>query len=133
MYNFQRVGSTIEHTLRNAISSLTRSGRMVRKGKFLWPSGSVKLQVRRASNGKGSRPIQYVPPEELEEAAILILRMTRGVSKDELIPEIARVLGYARTGDKVERAALEATKRLVKNGRVIERAGFLIPALDAQS
>jgi very-short-patch-repair endonuclease len=133
MYKLQRVGSTIEQTLRNAISSVTRSGRMVRKGKFLWPSDSVKLQVRRASNGSGTRPIQYVPPEELEEAAILVLRMTRGVSKDELIPEIARVLGYARTGDKVERAALEATKRLIENGRVIERAGFLMPALEAQS
>jgi hypothetical protein len=133
MYKLQRVGSTIGHTLRNAISSMTRSGRMVRKGKFLWPSGSLKPQVRRASNGNGSRPIQYVPPEELEEAAILVLRLTRGVSQDELIPEIARVLGYARTGDKVERAALEATKRLIKNGRVIERAGFLMPALDSQS
>jgi very-short-patch-repair endonuclease len=129
MYKLQRVGSTIEHTIRNAISSMTRSGRMVRKGKFLWPSGGSKPQIRRASNGKGSRPIQYVPPEELEEAAILILRMTRGVSKDELIPEIARVLGYARTGDKVERAALEATNRLVKAGRVVERGGFLVPVV----
>lgn len=59
---------------------------------------------------------------------MLVLRITRGVTKHELIPEMARVLGYARTGDKVERAALEAMKRLVKARRVVERAGFLIPA-----
>jgi hypothetical protein len=101
---------------------------MIRKGKFLWPSGKATVQVRRSTNGNGPRPIQYVPPEEIEEAALLVLRMTRGVSKGELIPEIARVLGYARTGDKVERTASEATKRLVKSGRVVERAGFLMPA-----
>jgi hypothetical protein len=59
---------------------------------------------------------------------MLVLRITRGVTKSELIPEIARVLGYSRTGDKVERAALDAMKRLVKAGRVVERAGFLIPS-----
>ena len=127
MYKLQRVGSTIEQTIRNAVSSLTRSGKMIRKGKFLWLAGNVNLQVRRSANGNGARPIQYVPPEEVEEAALLVLRLTRGVSKDELLPEIARVLGYARTGDRVERAALEATKRLVKSGRVIERSDFLIP------
>jgi len=128
MYKLQRTGSTIEQTIRNAVSSLTRSGKMIRKGKFLWPSGKVTVQVRRSTHGKGARPIQYVPPEEIEEAALLVLRLTRGASKDEVIPEIARVLGYARTGDKVERAASEATKRLVKSGRVVERAGFLMPA-----
>ena len=127
MYKLQRTGSTIEQTIRNAVSSLTRSGKMIRKGKFLWASGKVTVQVRRSTNGNGARPIQYVPPEEIEEAALLVLRMTRGASKDELVPEIARVLGYARTGDKVERAASEATKRLVKSGRVVERAGFLMP------
>ena len=66
-------------------------------------------------------------PEELEEAAMLVLRITRGITKEELIPEIARVLGYARTGDKVERSASKAMKRLVESGRDVERAGFLIP------
>jgi very-short-patch-repair endonuclease len=128
MYKLQRTGSTIEQTIRNAVSSLTRSGKMFRRGKFLWLSGKVEVNVRRSTNGNGVRPIQYVPPEEVEEAALLVLRMTRGASKDELLPEIARVLGYARTGDRVERAALEATKRLLKNGRVIERSGFLMLA-----
>lgn len=126
MYRLQRVGSTVDQTIRREISSLARSSRISRKGKFLWPPGNHSAQPRRASNGQGPRPIQYVAPEELEEAAMLVLRITRGVMKHELIPEMARVLGYARTGDKVERAALEAMKRLVKAGRVIERAGFLI-------
>ena len=90
--------------------------------------GKVTVQVRRSANANGSRPIQYVPPEEGEEAALLVLRLTRGASKNELLPEIARVLGYARTGENVERAALEATKRLVKSGRVVERSGFLMSA-----
>lgn len=58
---------------------------------------------------------------------MLVLRITRGITKEELIPEIARVLGYARTGDKVERSASKAMKRLVESGRDVERAGFLIP------
>jgi very-short-patch-repair endonuclease len=128
MYKLQRTGSTIDLTIRNSVSSLTRSGKMFRRGKFLWPSESVTVRVRRNTNGNGPRPIQYIAPEEVEEAGLIVLRMTRGASKDELLPEIARVLGYARTGDKVERAALEATKRLIKSGRVIERSGFLMPA-----
>jgi very-short-patch-repair endonuclease len=128
MYRLQRVGSTVDQTIRHEISSLARSSRISRKGKFLWPPGSYSAQPRRNSNGQGPRPIQYVAPEELEEAAMIVLRITRGVTRHELISEIARVLGYARTGDKVERAALEAMKRLVKAGRLVERAGFLIPS-----
>jgi very-short-patch-repair endonuclease len=125
MYKLQRTGSTIEQTIVSAISSLTRSGKMVRKGKFLWPSHDATIRVRRA-NGNGSRPIQYVPPEEIEEAALLVLRLTRGVSRNELLPEIARVLGYARTGDRVERAALGAIRRSLGSGRIVERSGFLM-------
>src|SRR5262249_177087 len=128
MYRLQRVGATVDQTIRHEIASLARVSRIKRRGKFLWPLTEFSLQPRRVSNGQGPRPIQYVAPEELEEAAMVVLTITRGITKHELIPEIARVLGYARTGDKVERAAFDAMKRLIKNGRVIERAGFLIPS-----
>ena len=52
----------------------------------------------------------------------------RGQREVRLVPEVARALGYLRTGTNVQKAARGAVTRLVKTGLLIERGGFLVPS-----
>jgi very-short-patch-repair endonuclease len=127
MYALKRTGRQVDETVRLQIDSATR-GRQppVRKVEgFLWPVDLLKVRPRRPSAGARIRAIEHVPPEEIEEAALLAARLARGVTEEELVSEIAQVLGYQRTGGNIDLAARSAIRRLLASGRMELRGSFL--------
>jgi hypothetical protein len=126
IYNLLRAGSVVEQIVSAQIREAIRVGRIVRQGDFLCPTDNAPVRPRRPVNGTALRRIEHVPPQELEAAAIIVTSLAGGVGREELIPEVGRVLGYLRTGAHVEKAARSAVSRLVKRGVLVERAGFLV-------
>ena len=124
-----RTGSVVEAgIILDQIRQATKEGEIQRRGDFLWPRNVNQVKPRRPENGTALRRIEHVPPEELEGAAIVVAHLAAGVTAEELPPEIARVLGYLRTGAHVEKAARKAVARLMRAGGLVERGGFLFPA-----
>jgi hypothetical protein len=126
MYNLLRAGSVVEEIVAGQIREAIRVGRIIRQGDFLLPTDNAPVRPRRPADGAALRRIEHVPPQELEAAAIIVTRLAGGVGRDELIPEVGRVLGYLRTGTHAEKAARNAVTRLLKRGVLVERGGFLV-------
>ncbi len=115
MFDVRRAGRNVDYRISTQIKRVVEQGKISGRDPFLWPSGMEKVGPRRPASGVPLRSISHVPPEELESAALLVVRKTRGIRPEELITEVARVLGYSRTGanvaELVERAILELIER----------------------
>lgn len=125
-HGLQRAGRIVEETIHAAINAAARTGMVVRRGDFLWPVGDVAIVPRRPAAGQPLRAIEHVAPEEIAEAAMLVVRSSGGVNPADLTRETARVLGYQRTGERVERAVRSAIDQLSASERLVLRAGFLV-------
>jgi very-short-patch-repair endonuclease len=128
MYNLRRTGAQIEALVARQIAwNIHVKDASIRKvGSFLWPKDQVSVKARRPGPGVSIRPIEFVPPEEIEAAAALVVGLSGGVRLEELVPEVARVLGYQRTGTSIDSATRTVIEGLVKRRRLVYRGEFLI-------
>lgn len=125
-HGLQRARRIIEEKISNAISAAARMGLVERRGPFLWSRDGRPAVPRRPAFGQSLRAIEHVAPEEISEAAILAIRSSGGIGKDDLPRETARILGYQRTGEKIDHAIRRIITGLMNTGRIEEKGGFLI-------
>ncbi|MGA2876146.1 MAG: AAA domain-containing protein [Nitrososphaerales archaeon] len=81
---------------------------------FCWMGGGSSPRV--PPPGTSPRPVQEIALEELMEGARTIVEKERGIPRQSLVREVARVFGYRRTGEKVEHRIQMAIDRLYKEG-----------------
>ena len=86
---------------------------LLEKGRF-WltrtQSGEVPVRDRSAVDGGVGKPT-FLPPMEIVAAADWIERECGRIEQDDLIRELARLLGFKRTGTELRRVILEALER----------------------
>jgi very-short-patch-repair endonuclease len=89
-----------------AVGLAVRNGSVVKKDDFLWPAELKTVLVRSRAGACPVTDPEMIPPEELEEAIMLVVRRELGVKFDYVVEAAARLFGFGRTGRKV-RTALE--------------------------
>ncbi|HKO57759.1 MAG TPA: DUF3320 domain-containing protein [Thermoanaerobaculia bacterium] len=125
-HGLQRAGHIVEKTILRAVAAAVRAGAIARRESFLWPTNVRAVTPRRPAPGQPLRAIEHVAPEEIAEAAILVIRSSRGINDADLKRETARVFGYQRTGEKIEQTVAQVINGLVAEGRIVIRGGFLV-------
>lgn len=113
-----RSGKRIQTVLSQAIALASQSTQITQRGEWLWPIGLDKPIVRTPDQGDEPRPIEWIAPEEIAEAAHLCAVEARSISEEDLVRETA-LLGYARSGNKVEAVVREAIEMLKPSGRIV--------------
>lgn len=127
----QKVGSRIGRDLDSALALAQHRGLIVRRKGFAWlPNGEARPRSRA---GTGI-PADRIAPEEYEAAALTVLRTGTRPRKD-LIAGTRMLLGFNRTGSKLEERIEEAVDYLVRDGRIGEGSGgmAIIDAVDARA
>ena len=82
------------------VDQLVRAGRLERHGDFLWPVG--RRGEWRGWRLAGERTAPEVPPEEVRNAAAELIKGALAVPQDELVRALARSMGFARMGTRVQ-------------------------------
>jgi very-short-patch-repair endonuclease len=96
---------------------------IIRKGNFFYPVGYAKIMPKAANN---TRPVNYISPDELAEAMLVIASNSYGIMKDSLFQVTAREYGFARSGERIQAALQQAYALLLKSERVKESDGKVI-------
>jgi very-short-patch-repair endonuclease len=125
-HGLQRAGHVVEETILRGVASAAKAGDISRKGEFLWPSTARAARPRRPAPGQPLRSIEHIAPEEIEEAAMLAIRASRGISESELTREAARVLGYLRTGERIDKTIKQIIAGMLTSGKTTLKAGFVV-------
>jgi very-short-patch-repair endonuclease len=117
-WGMKRAGRKITEIVENAARWAGRSGAIKRKADFLWPAEMKIPPIRRGSKEEFFRPIEYVCLEEIAKAAFLVVRKEYRISKEELIKQVAKILGYDRVGDNIQNRIGEGIDLLLKFKRI---------------
>lgn len=115
VWGLDRAGARIQEAARRALRALERSGTVKSEGAFWLGAESEVVVVRDRSQTESAtlRKPEYLPPKEIAVAATQILKENIRVEEQELVVEIARRLGFHRTGQglwEVIRSVLEDEK-----------------------
>ncbi|GIK55361.1 MAG: DUF4011 domain-containing protein [Chloroflexi bacterium] len=106
-------------------------GRIQRRGDFLWTmTGERPLVRNRAQLPAVSRKFEFIAPEEVEEAVLLVVYDAVGITREEIPPTVGRLLGFRQVGEGVTTAVQTAVERLIKKGWVTAVGGQLSTSVD---
>jgi len=95
-----RLTKSLRQDCDGLVDQLVRAGRLERHGDFLWPVG--RREEWRGWRLAGERTAPEVPPEEVRNAALGLLRSALAVPQEELVRALARSMGFARMGSRVQ-------------------------------
>jgi hypothetical protein len=110
----------MKSVVENAASQCVKQKDIIRRGEYLWPVSITEIPVRTPGEEENSfRPIEYIPPEEIWGAMLLIVRQSIGVNSDALLIETARLFGYSRVAEKVRSHLEKALEQLLKKRGVV--------------
>jgi hypothetical protein len=117
----KRVTPQITHAVKEALSNLLREQKVVLKGSFLWPPAPKETPIRVPVEGipESKRKAEYISPEEVESAMMLVAQYALGISQDSLIAETARVFGLNDSAEGVEEVFSEILKRLIRDRKLV--------------
>jgi hypothetical protein len=116
-YGDQRVGPRMARQLESALSTAERRGVIVRRDGFVYlPNETVQVRSRSGT----AIPAERIAPEEYRETVLLVLRSNSALPKVELVAAVRTVLGFSRTGSKLEERIGQAIDWLLHAGKVGE-------------
>ena len=121
-WGLRRAGHRVVSAGRQAVSQAGRRSAVEVRSEFLWRPGQTLTSVRvpDAGNPDTRREIDEIPPEEIDLAIARLRESSAGLVDEQLIAQVARVLGFDRTGGRI-RSVLE--KRVIATRRDGKRKG----------
>jgi len=96
--------------VQSSVRLVGTTSRPIARGDFLWPptlDPAVWRGFRLHPDNDTRRAPEYLPPQEVANAAEWLISQSGSIVQDELVVELSRLFGYRSTGRKV-RAAMEA-------------------------
>ena len=114
MWGLARTGSRIEARIAQAMEAARAQGILQRRGEFVHaPDGAVAVRSRR----EVKIPAERIAPEEYREAALQVLRAApEGLPRKELTAQVRSMLGFSRTGARLDQAVGVALDALLADG-----------------
>jgi very-short-patch-repair endonuclease len=123
-YGRGRVRGRTRDNLNDAIQATVREGRVKRDGTFIWAQDD---QLSRLPRQPVDGNIEHVPPGELKEVILSTSKVTFGATRQGLVVETARQLGFDRTGSRISEVIETTIQELLDEGRLVESFGMLRP------
>lgn len=129
VWDLQRTGNRVVAATKRGLLAAKSNGRIRNEGKFWSHPSQEKIPVRDRSNVRsaGLRRADMLPPGEIIAAARAILEASISVDFDELIVEVARALGFDRTGNDLKTCISEVLQRRIDDFAKTESNGRLVP------
>ena len=120
-WNIGRVG----HRIREAIDTAIKRAKTPERGGFLY-NADTETQVRYPANNV-NRTIHQIAPEELQLAILLYVTDSKGIGREHLITNLARLYGWSRNGANITTRIQDEIDALVRQGSLREQDTRLIP------
>jgi hypothetical protein len=121
-WDLDRVGERMLNAVKSAWRTLSREKLLRIQGDFLWPSReSFQLVVRQPnpSDHHSRRSIDEIPPEEIAVAIKNLVRDSLSIERDKLLRYVARIFGFDRAGNHIQKALENALEELVEARQLV--------------
>ena len=127
LYSAKLSGATKDR-LTDAVELAVRSGRVTRRGEFLWNSASGGVAVRWRGDDDAVTSANLIPSEEVAAAAVLVAEQSFGVPADDLAAAALRAMGFKRITQSLAELGRAGVELAVQDKRLrADASGFMIP------
>ncbi len=117
LFGNQRVTKTITYSVDYIIENFC-TGQFIIKGDFFWSKKMKTPIFRIPASGSRPRELKYIAPEEICEGMMIIIARSIGIERVALFQEVTRVLGFDRTGGKINSLLDIAYLKLIDEDKI---------------
>lgn len=120
---YSKAGARIRDAIVDAIQDLERQGKLRVEDDFVWPDAGSSLRVRYPTDELTTRKIEHIPFREIGLAMGLTVNDALSLLEEELLTQVARLLGFERRGSIVDSRLRSVLEALVQNDTLRRAAG----------
>lgn len=131
-FGYRAVGKRIRRYLQQVEDTCIYKKMIKKKGEFYWPLDMYKPQVRKRDSEETSKKIRFIAPEEIGEAALIVLEKEFSIPVDDLVSQAARLIGFNRITDDVKQYVEKSIELYKKEGKIAEVENRLSLSRDVQ-
>ena len=125
----KRPGRRVQTAIDEAVTQLVESGRVSRRGDFLWRADMERAPVRdRSGLPAVSRRLEMVSDEELAEAVCMVVGQSYGIAREQTPVAALKLLGYSRVTNAMKARFDGVVGGLLSEGRLEDDGGNLVLA-----
>ena len=131
----QRFGNRIQQALEEAVRLGVSRGLFAKRGEFLWGSAMQQPPVRdRSALPAASRKLEFVAPEELRRAILMVVQESYGIVPAEVPNAVCRLFGFSRVTDDMSAAVEPHRDELLREGYLaLQGVNLVLASPDARS
>ncbi len=119
-WGIRAVGSRIRQILQSAEGYCISKKMIKKKDEFYWPINMIKPSVRRRDSKEINKDIHIIDPEEIGEAALIVLKTEYSMPKDDLINQTARLLGFSKVTMDISKYIWKSLEAYKKSNNILE-------------
>ncbi len=132
-WEITRLNKQIKEKLENIIRELAANNQIIIKDDFIWGPNEQKSIVRNRQGLDYVFDPDFICQEEYEQAITMILEAYGTRIKDSMSQDVARLLGFSRTGQKITQRVSQIIQNFIDGGKITNVAtGLALANLPAQ-
>lgn len=126
LWKLGRAGSRIQAAVTAALERAARKGQLEQEaGCYMVPGRPILIRDRSAAESRTLKKPELLPPQEIRAALIHVALEAHGVTQDEAIQAVSRMLGFAATSQHLRDVIGAQIRNLVAQGALQEMGGTL--------
>lgn len=126
LWGLSRAGARVQDAVASGIRSLVMTNKCAQENNFLGVvNQTVTVRNRELVSSAELRKPEMIAPAEIRAGIFLVIDISRGASRKEIPPALARMLGFKVTSPQLRIVIDAEMTRLVQGGGLIETNGML--------
>lgn len=125
-YGMTRGGSKVNETITTALATLPVMASSSSYNTFYWKQGQMPgdyTDFRVPADEEQKRSFEDIPPQEISNCIEFLLKAQYGMTRQDLVREVAKIFGFARTSSNIEQIVNEGITSAIFKGFAKEENG----------
>jgi very-short-patch-repair endonuclease len=128
LWGLGRAGTRIRAAVQRAAQRAAQRGTLKGGPFYIRPGQAVIVRDRSSVGSPTLRRPEMLPPAEIEEAMLEIVRSNFGAGRDDLVQAASRSFGFASTSGQLRATLAKSIDSLIASNRLVEQDGLLLLA-----
>jgi hypothetical protein len=134
VWDLQRSGVRIQSAVGNAVAYAVQFRGVELEDQFVFiPCEAVKVRDRSEVSSANLRKPEMLPPQEIREGVLQVVRANLGAGQDEVVQAVARLLGFKTTSAQLREVIESAIFVLIADGRLAQQGAYLVLVESAEA
>ena len=134
LWGLQRAGNRIQGAVQDALKHAMRNDTLEVEGGCYHVRGApVRLRDRSQATSRTLKKPELLPPQEIREATLVLVRESHGMRREEVATAVARLLGFLATSQQLRDTIEGQIDVLLIDEKIAAQGGVLVMKDDAPS